>query len=88
VGRVQSDIPATARWGRGAREGLDNWVLLIDPEKLKLADVYRMFVFGGVTASPQEDDDQAVDAAMLARKVEDAVESGLDQTLARHVQAS
>ncbi len=88
VGRVQSDIPAKARWGRGAREGLDNWVLLIDPEKLKLADVYRMFVFGGVTASPQEDDDQAVDAAMLARKVEDAVEKGLDQTLAQHVQAS
>jgi membrane protein len=88
VGRVQSDIPATARWGRGAREGLDNWVLLTDPEKLKLADVYRMFVFGGVTASPQEDDDQAVDAAMLARKVEDAVEKGLDQTLAQHVQAS
>jgi membrane protein len=88
VGRVQSDIPATARWGRGAREGLDNWVLLTDPEKLKLADVYRMFVFGGVTASPQQDDDQAVDAAMLARKVEDAVERGLDQTLAQHVRAS
>jgi membrane protein len=88
VGRVQSDMPATARWGHGAREGLDNWVLLIDPEKLKLSDVYRMFVFGGVTASPQEDDDQAVDAAMLARKVEDAVERGLDQTLAQHVQAS
>jgi len=88
VGRVQSDVPATTRWGMGAREGLDNWVLLIDPEKLKLADVYRMFVFGGVTASPQEDDDQAVDAAMLARKVEEAVESGLDQTLAQHVRAS
>jgi membrane protein len=88
VGRVQSDIPATTRWGRGAREGLDNWVLLIDPDKLKLADVYRMFVFGGVTASPQEDDDQAVDAAMLARKVEEAVESGLDQTLAQHVQST
>ncbi len=92
VGRVQPDVPvtavATSRWVRGAREGLDNWVLLTDPEKLKLADVYRMFVFGGVTASPQEDDDQAVDAAMLARKVEDAVESGLDQTLAEHVRAS
>jgi membrane protein len=92
VGRVQADVPAketlSARWGRHAREGLDDWVLLIDPDKLKLADVYRMFVFGGVTASPQEDDDQAVGAAMLARKVEDAVEKGLDQTLAQHVQAS
>jgi membrane protein len=87
VGRVQSDLPATTRWGHKAREGLDDWVLLIDPDKLKLADVYRMFVFGGVTASPQHDDDQAVDAAMLARKVEDAVEKGLDQTLAQHVQA-
>jgi membrane protein len=92
VGRVQADVPAketlSARWGRHAGEGLDDWVLLIDPDKLKLADVYRMFVFGGVTASPQEDDDQAVGAAMLARKVEDAVEKGLDQTLAQHVQAS
>jgi membrane protein len=88
VGRVQSEVPDKARWGRSAPEGLDNWVLLIDPEKLKLSDVYRMFVFGGVTAAPQHDDDQAVDAAMLARKVEEAVERGLDQTLARHVQAS
>jgi membrane protein len=92
VGRVQPDVPQraakTMRWGRSAPEGLDNWVLLIDPEKLKLSDVYRMFVFGGVTAAPQQDDDQAVDAAMLARKVEDAVERGLDQTLARHVQAT
>jgi membrane protein len=88
VGRVQSEVPDKARWGRSAPEGLDNWVLLIDPEKLKLSDVYRMFVFGGVTAAPQHDDDQAVDAAMLARKVEEAVERGLDQTLARQVQAS
>ena len=86
------NVPATAhltsRWGRRAREGLDNWVLLIDPDKLRLADVYRMFVFGGVTASAQQAGDQAVDAAMLARQVEDAVEKGLDQTLAQHVQAS
>jgi membrane protein len=88
VGRVQPEVPDKARWGRSAPEGLDNWVLLIDPEKLKLSDVYRMFVFGGVTAAPQQDDDQAVDAAMLARKVEDAVERGLNQTLARHVQAT
>jgi membrane protein len=88
VGRVASDVPATTRWGRGAREGLDNWVLLTDPDKLKLSDVYRMFVFGGVTASPQEDDDQAANAAFLARKVEDAVERGLDQTLAQHARGN
>lgn len=88
VGRVQPEAPAAKNWRSVAREGLDDWVLLIDPDKLKLADVYRLFVFGGVTASPQEDDDQKVDAAMLARKVEDAVEKGLDQTLAQHIQAS
>ncbi|MGH8854850.1 MAG: YihY family inner membrane protein, partial [Telluria sp.] len=41
VGRVQDELPAGARWGRGARQGVDSWVLLVDPAKLRLADVYR-----------------------------------------------
>ena len=45
VGRVQDELPARARWGRGARENGENWVLLADPGKLRLADVYRLFVF-------------------------------------------
>ena len=95
VGRVQPDLSARLRWGKRVRESDDNWVLLINPEKLMLADVYRLFVFGGVAlavavaldagavkeraaGSPMTLDTQA-----LARRVEAAVEQGLDETLAR-----
>jgi membrane protein len=92
VGRVQTDIPARARWGKGVRENLDNWVLLLDPNTLRLSDVYRLFVFGaaGVEAlatagiEPLPASPVTLDTAALARKVEEAVERGLDQTLAEH----
>jgi membrane protein len=91
VGRVQAEAPSQARWGVPAREGLDGWVLLLDASLLRLADVYRMFVFGGIAADagPAGAADAAapesalvLDAARLARRVETAVEDGLDQTLA------
>jgi membrane protein len=88
VGRVQRDVPARVRWGAGAREGADNWVLLIDPGKLRLADVYRLFVFGGVGAQAGEAvpaSPLALDTGALARRVETAVERGLEQTLAEHL---
>jgi membrane protein len=90
VGRVQSDVSARVRWGVGARESADNWVLLVDTAKLKLSDVYRLFVFGGTAeAVPVEGEPVAVsplalDTAALARQVEEAVERGLDQTLVEH----
>lgn len=92
VGRVQNDLSASARWGKGARESADNWVLLLDPHALKLSDVYRLFVFGsaGVEALAVPAPDSAagsplaLDTAALARRVEQAVEGGLDQTLAEH----
>ena len=86
VGRVQADVTMRSRWGKHARESADNWVLLTNPAKLRVADVYRLFVFGGIqkqapidvaTASPA-----ALDTNALARMVECAVEGGLDQTLA------
>ncbi|MES2757669.1 MAG: YihY family inner membrane protein [Pseudomonadota bacterium] len=90
VGRVQADVPARLRWGKRVRESDDNWVLLINPEKLKLADVYRLFVFGGaaVDAGAAKDLDQGssmtLDTRVLAKQVEAAVEVGLEQTLAEH----
>lgn len=90
VGRVQDEASIRARWGRGARDSADNWVLLADPNQLKLADVYRLFVFGGphveaaVAAQPAVVSPLALDAGTLARRVEAAVELGLDQTLAAH----
>lgn len=92
VGRVHTEVSARARWGRGVREHADNWVLLLDPNELKLSDVYRLFVFGAsgvealVTASadPLPASPVTLDTAELARQVEEAVEKGLDQTLAEH----
>jgi membrane protein len=92
VGRVQTDISARARWGKGARENVDHWVLLLDPNVLRLSDVYRLFVFGaaGLEAvafagpDPLPSSPVSLDTATLARQVEEAVERGLDQTLAQH----
>ncbi|WP_426177344.1 YihY family inner membrane protein [Massilia sp. TWR1-2-2] len=94
VGRVQADVPARLRWGKRVRESDDNWVLLINPDKLKLSDVYRLFVFGGrpADAGAAKDLDQAsamtLDTRALAGKVEEAVERGLEQTLAEHFAVS
>jgi membrane protein len=90
VGRVKADVSARARWGNRARESDDNWVLLINPEKLKLAEVYRLFVFGGLAVDAGAAKDVAPGTPMtlntgaLARQVEVAVEQGLEQTLAEH----
>ena len=69
VGRIKPDLPRRVQWGRRAEPSLDRWTLLANPAQLKLADVYRLFVFG---ASENE---------VLARHVEAAVEQGLSQTL-------
>lgn len=69
VGRIQSTGPKRMQWGKRITDGLDRWTLLANPQHLKLADVYRLFVFD---ASGNE---------ALAQKVESAVERGLDQTL-------
>jgi membrane protein len=97
VGRVHAEESVQVIWGRGAREGGDGWVLLVDPASVRLADVYRLFVFGGVgidsmgpglgAASGTEGalaSPLALDTAGLARQVEAAVEVGLEETLAGH----
>jgi len=93
VGRVQDEVPPGVRWGRGARQSVENWVLLVDPGTLRLADVYRLFVFDvAAPGSPAADESVpattlALDTAALARQVEGAVEQGLEQTLAEHFAA-
>lgn len=89
VGRVQDELPARARWGRGLRENVENWVLLADPGKLRLADVYRLFVFdAGAGEEPLPGSPLTLDTAALARRVEAAVEDGLEQSLAAHFGAA
>ncbi|MFL6706680.1 MAG: YihY family inner membrane protein, partial [Massilia sp.] len=88
VGRVELNITTRARWKERSRASRDNWVLLTNPDKLKLADVYRLFIFGGtaiVAAAPGTTDPLLMlDTATLAKDVEAAVEAGLGQTLAEH----
>jgi len=70
VGRIRPDLSRRSRFGK--RRGLDAWALLANPARLRLADVYRLFVFDTGRNAP------------LAKQVESAVEQGLDQTLAAH----
>lgn len=90
VGRVQDEVTTRSRWGKRAREGADNWILLVNVHKLRLSDVYRLFVFSGtaVDAAKALDLDAGspltLDTSALARQVEEAVEGGLHQTLAEH----
>jgi membrane protein len=90
VGRVHAPAAVQARWGMIAPEGQDGWVLLLDAGLIRLADVYRMFVFGGLAADAGPagdtlpDSPLTLDTAALARRVEAAVEGGLHQTLAEY----
>jgi membrane protein len=97
VGRVHAEESIQVIWGRGAREGGDGWVLLVDPGSIRLSDVYRRFVFGGagLEVAPgfvagadagelAPASPLAIDTAALARQVEVAVERGLEETLAEH----
>jgi len=89
VGRVQDELPGGTRWGRGLRQNVDNWVLLVDPANLRLADVYRLFVFeAGIADEATPATPLALDTQALARQVEAAVEGGLEQTLAGHFASS
>lgn len=72
VARIKTDAPKRGQFGKRISDDWGAWVLLVSPEQLKVADVYRLFVFN-----------TAGDAA-LVRQVENAVERGLDQTLASH----
>ncbi|MGV7206600.1 YihY family inner membrane protein [Oxalobacteraceae bacterium A2-2] len=92
VGRVNVDPPRRVEWGKRVSEGSDQWVLLANVDKLTVADVYRLFVFGGMAVNAgvvgdgddERDLQAARDAAALARTVESAVEAGLGQPLAEH----
>lgn len=73
VARIKSDTPQRRfHLKKNAFQGTDRWTLLVNPDKLKLADVYRLFVFDAASGAP------------LMQQVEQVVEQGLTQTLAAH----
>jgi membrane protein len=62
---------------RGTREErFDSWVLLINPDKLTLGDVYRLFMF------------RPTGNAGLEAKLDTAIQAGLGETLSSHFSAS
>ncbi|KAF3997922.1 YihY family inner membrane protein [Glaciimonas immobilis] len=76
VGRISKTLPRRLRWNRHALSNMDQWSLLTNPDSLMLAEVYRLFVFN--TAS------NAIEAPPLAQRVEQTIESGLNQSLAHY----
>lgn len=90
VGRVQAEPSLKTKWRKRTRENADNWVLLVNVNKVRLSDVYRVFVFGGAALEEARTYDldaaspMTLDTTALARQVELAVEGGLNQTLAEH----
>lgn len=74
VGRVRPDGPARAGFGRRGPDGQERWTLLANPHEVRLADVYRVFVFGPNAGAGHG----------LGRMAERAIEEGLGQSLAEH----
>ena len=71
VGRIRHESPRRrVQFGKRQTVGLDSWTMLANPGQLRLADVYRMFVFTATERMP------------FSQAVEAAVEQGLQQTLA------
>lgn len=61
-----------SRWSSRGLDGQDGWLLVVNPDKLILADVYRMFVF------------DARGNAILAKTLEEIVEQGLQMSIAHY----
>lgn len=74
VGKLIAESPSNnkRRWIKRKDEGTDRWVLLANPLQLKLADVYRLFVFDTDGRDP------------LVRQVKTLIEEGLQQSLQEH----
>ena len=92
VGRVNVEGAVRVQWGKRVPDSSDHWVLLGNVNRITLADVYRLFVFGGMRVNSgypagstnERDIKAAEDAAALAAQVENAVEVGLGMSLAQH----
>jgi membrane protein len=79
VGRVRSTEPGRPQWGKRATEGLDQWVLLANPARLSVADVYRLFVFDVAGAGA---------AAPLVQRVRGAIDGGLGESVEAYFKAT
>ncbi|MFS2115188.1 YihY family inner membrane protein [Herbaspirillum frisingense] len=77
-GWVASVKPETSRrtgWNRRITDDMDRWTLVANPSTIRLAQVYRLFVFDPAVLA------QAGDEEALVRRVEDAIDGVLGQSL-------
>ena len=70
VARIQPERVRLSRLARLAQRQQDRWVLLTNPHKLSLAEVYRVFAFAAGSYSA------------LGAQVRQLVDQGLGQSLA------
>jgi len=75
VGRLRTDRKSGVRWRSRSTQQQERWTLLISPERLTLADIYRCFAFAPAPQSP------------LATRVDRMVERDLTLTLADYFAA-
>lgn len=73
VRHIKADLPIRVRrWRKIGKGRGERWVLVADPGKITLASVYRLFVF------------EANGKDELTKKVEAAIEQGLQESLTEH----
>ena len=75
VGRIEPEQKRSLKFTRHALGQQDRWVLLINPQKLTVADVCRLFVFA---VAPN---------TALARQVVHLMDAGLDMSVADYFAA-
>jgi membrane protein len=71
VGRIRAERGTTRKFGRRPRWQQDRWALLINPHKLVLADVYRLFAFSASTHSALGQQVEQIMAQGMATSVAD-----------------
>lgn len=76
VGRIRAERASGWRLGRRRRLEQDRWVLLANPDKLTVAEVYQLFAFAPAPQSP------------LGQKVEGVIALGLSSPVASYFAAS
>jgi membrane protein len=73
VGAIRDDQGKKSMWKRRSESNLESWVLLANPDMLRISDIYRMFVFDTAAHSHQ-------DFALI-----DHIEASMEEVLAQTV---
>lgn len=75
VASVKPELSRKAAWNRRITDDMDRWTLVANSSALKLAQVYRLFVFDPAVLA------QAGEDGALATRVDGAIDAVLEQSL-------